>query len=188
MKCEICHQAEAVQPLTVTRDGETKELYVCHACAEAAKHPGKKAPKKPHGDLKMPQLTVLGKDKDPPPFVKDFVEATLGLMQGFAEEENSHRHCPTCKTSWEKIKESGRVGCPDCWQAFRREIRTEFMAPQYGRRHLGPPPPNVSAPPEASRRHLQRELKAAVEREDYHLAAELQKKLDALDSGKDAQT
>lgn len=181
MKCEICKRAEAVTAITVTREGVEQELYVCAACAAAAKKgPGARRPAKGRG----PKLTLVGGDSEnvPGPLVEEFVKATLGFMKGVAEaEEEKTRVCPSCRTTWERVKETGRLGCPACWKAFAREIRDAFLVSEYGRAHLGAAP-DVGVIPDArdARTVLERELKDAVAREDYHRAADIKRRLDAL--------
>ena len=68
MKCEICHRAEAVTAVTLTVDGQQKELYVCAACAKASRGetPRRKPPRGP-----APKITIVG---DAPGNMKPIVE------------------------------------------------------------------------------------------------------------------
>ena len=119
MKCEICHEADAAAVINIKKDGEEKELFVCKSCAAKAKHPAKKKPAPKDDDV-----LAFGGDDEPPEFVKNLVEATLGFMKGVAESGHRTRSkCPACKTTWEQIKKSGRIGCPTCWQTFPKSIR-----------------------------------------------------------------
>jgi len=188
MKCELCHQAEAETAITLTVDGQEKELYVCAACARDAANPAPRRKKAPPRGRGTPKVTIVGGNADdvPQPLVEEFVKATLGFMKGMAEsEEAPNRTCPSCRRTWESVKESGRLGCPTCWKAFAREIREEFLRAEYGRAHLGAAP-SVDALPDTRdmRAVLERDLKAAIAREDYRLAAELKHKLDALPRNK----
>ena len=176
MKCEICHEADAAAVIHVKKDGDDKELFVCKSCAAKARHPAKKKPAPDKGE----PVLAFGGDDEPPEFVKNLVEATLGFMKGVAE--SGHRtlsKCPACKTTWEQIKKSGHVGCPACWKAFAKSIRETFLAGEYGPKHVGAMPATVTG--EASRAYLERELKAAVAREDFKRAASLKRLIDALD-------
>ena len=176
MKCEICHEADAAAVIHVKKDGEEKELFVCKSCAAKARHPTKK---KPAQDPDRPVLEFDG-DEEPPEFVKNLVEATLGFMKGVVENgHRTHSKCPSCKTTWEQIKKSGRLGCPNCWKVFSKSIRETFLGGQYGPKHVGAMPATVTG--EASRAYLERELKAAVAREDFKRAASLKRLIDALD-------
>lgn len=176
MKCEICHEADAAAVIHVKKGGEEKELFVCKSCAAKARHPAKK---KSSSDKGKPVLS-FSDDEEPPEFVKNLVEATLGFMKGVVESgHRKHTKCPTCKTTWDQIKNTGRLGCPNCWKVFAKSIPATFLAGEYGPKHVGAMPATVTG--EASRAYLERELKAAVAREDFKRAAALKRLIDALD-------
>lgn len=185
MKCEHCHKADAKKAVTVKeKDGE-REIYVCDACA--ARLLGKDHPST-RSEEAAPSVSVGGvSGEPPPPFVEEFVKATLGFMKNVAEaEENEKRSCPACGANWNKIKESGRLGCPACWKTFAKHIRAEFLAAQFGQAHRGHAPAVERLPDAQSARSvLERDLKNAIAREDYRLAAELKRKLDSLPGGKE---
>ncbi len=183
MKCEICHKAEATTVLTCTKDGVERELYVCQACADKNRETKTSRAQKPSSPPQVKR--VIGPNETPPPFVEEFVKATLGFMKEFAEnEENEKRVCPVCKSKWDAIKETGRLGCPACWKTFARHLRAEFFSAQYGPAHLGKAPAIGKArSSKDTRAILERDLKNAIACEDFHLAANLKKKLDALDKG-----
>ncbi len=159
-----------------------KELYVCSNCAAAVRGGGSGHA---HETTKPNVSVIEGKGVNPPPFVEELVKATLGFMKGVAEaEENEKRVCPVCRTKWDKIKETGRIGCPTCWKIFARQIREEFLSAEFGKAHVGAAPAIDRLPdPSAARTVLERDLREAIAREDYHLAAVLKRRLDALDDG-----
>ena len=176
MKCEICHEADAAAVIHLKKDGEDKELFVCKSCAAKARHSDKKksAPNKDE------PLLPFDEDGEPPEFVKNLVEATLGFMKGVAESgHRKHSKCPVCKTTLDQIKKTGRLGCPACWKTFAKSIHETFLVGEYGPKHVGSMPATVTG--EASRAYLERELKAAVAREDFKRAASLKRLIDALD-------
>ena len=183
MKCEICHKADAATVLHRKKDdGTCEELYVCKDCASAAsgRKPHEKDKKKK--DAKS-DAKVSFADGEPPPFVENFVKAALGLVEGIAEQEKDRKTCPGCGCTWERIKEERRVGCPRCYRTFAELIREEFLAGAYGRTHVGEMPRGVTG--RDSRAYLERELKAAVKRQQFEKAAELRRKLDAIDGNED---
>lgn len=185
MKCEICHKAEAQTAVVTRTDGVERELYVCEACAEQLRT----EKKTPSRKGEHPQVSIVdGTKANPPPFVEELVKATLGFMKGVAEaKENERQICPVCKTKWDQIKDSGRMGCPACWKAFAKHIRGEFLASQFGLSHQGTAPAVEKLTDTGSvRKIVERDLKAAIAREDYRLAAELKHKLDALRNGEES--
>lgn len=180
MKCELCHEANAATVIHVKQDGEEKELFVCKSCAAKSKGAPKK---KRHSADKPNSLLAFDDGEEPPEFVKNLVEATLGFMKGVAESGHRTRtKCPACKTTWEQVKKTGRLGCPNCWKVFAMSIHKTFLLGEYGPKHVGAMPVTVTG--EASRAYLERELKAAVAREDFKRAASLKRLIDALDGEK----
>lgn len=178
MKCEICHKADAKTVIhKKAKDGTEKELYVCKACADAARagSPRKKSD---------PETMVLNSgDGKPPPFVEDLLKATIGFVKGMAEAQNKASGkikdvCPTCGKKRDEFLEDGRLGCPDCWKAFAADIRERLAPRQYGVKHLGSAP---AAQPRINLcAQLERQLKAAVKKQNFEKAAEIRRRLEEL--------
>jgi len=177
MLCEICHKAEAnVVVKRKNKDGVETELFVCKRCAAAQS--GKKTHEK--SAPSKPEFSFPEGDEEPPPFVKNLVEATIGFMNGVVNDAaKKSRKCPVCGLTWEKAKKESRLGCANCWKTFAKSIREEWLHGQYARRHVGASPECANA--ERSRSFLEREIKRAVKAENYKRAAELRRRLDALE-------
>ena len=183
MKCELCHTADAETVLHLKKDGQDRELYVCKKCAAAARHPKKKA----DGDGES--VTVVGSGEKPPQFVEDFFKAAMGLVDGLGHLEEERKHgkktCPLCHATWETLEKRGTLGCPRCWKTFAAEIRGKFLRSDYGPVHVGTMPASTTGVD--SRAYLQRELKKAIRLQKYEKAAEIQRRLDALESDASAE-
>lgn len=177
MKCELCHQADAQTVLHIQENGEDRELFVCKNCAQSRRSPSREKHASSGPRLIAQKIT---EDGEPPAFVKNLLEATIGFMQGVVESEKTAKQkCPRCKRKWDQIKESRTIGCPACWATFPEEIRQTFLSHAYGPVHIGTMPADIKG--NDSRRHLERALKAAIKREDFKKAARLKRELDALD-------
>ncbi len=187
MKCEICHKAEAAAVLhRKNARGETEELYVCKACKTAARREQKKpAPENEDGEPAQFAAEVFGPGGgEPPEFVKNLLNATIGFVKGISQtEKKGAKKCPVCGQTWEKLCEDQRLGCPNCWKFFSRDLREKFDG-QYGLRHKGKIPSAAETHGVESREWLENELKKAVEKEDFRRAAELRRKLDAGEDGR----
>ena len=174
MLCELCHNHDASGVLhRKDANGEDEELYVCQECLKAN---GKAKPEKPK------EISVVTPDGDEPPaFIKNFLDAAVGLIEGVAgAEPPQEKKCRVCGATWKKIKSERLLGCPDCWSQFGKEIREEFLSGAYGPKHLGKiPEKNPDGKP--SRAFLEKELKEAVARQNYRKAARLRRQLDELD-------
>ena len=182
MKCEICHKAEASAVLRRKgKDGEVRELFVCNACA-----------KENSGKRKAKEGKPSAKDNgdEPPQFVTDLLEATLGFVKGIAEtekfrEKEKPKDCPACGRSIEEMKDTHRIGCPKCWETFGEEIRTFLLEGQYGMKHVGGSP--VFGGHADPRTEIRRKINAAVKRQDFETAAELRRRLDEIEAAAEEQ-
>lgn len=174
MLCEICHKNEADGILhRKDANGEEEELYVCSECRNAAQD--KRRPKKTEAKILTPD------GKEPPEFIRNFLDAAVGLIEGVAKNGVPEEpRCSVCGATWDKIKQNAEIGCPDCWSRFGREIRQEFLSGAYGRKHAGEIPATaVDGKP--SRAFLENELKKAVEKQNFRKAAKIRRQLDAME-------
>lgn len=102
------------------------------------------------------------------------------------------RRCPRCDTSWDRLRQEGRAGCPYCYTAFAGELRGVMERLQRGATHVGKRPRAA----EKRRRRLeqlrvqrdnrlallQKRLREAVAAERYEEAAELRDKIRVVTS------
>jgi protein arginine kinase activator len=92
--------------------------------------------------------------------------------------------CARCGGSLQDFRESGRLGCPDCYRSFEVPLRdllrrlhgsTHHMGERYAERGNGA----HSDRPQAS--ELREQLRLAVETENFELAAELRDRLRVME-------
>ena len=137
MLCELCHKNEAAATLhRKDASGEDEELYVCQSCL--ARQRGGKDGGAADGTAESRPKIVTPDGEEPPAFIRNFLDAAVGLIEGVAKSEAPKElKCPVCGRTWEQIKEERTVGCADCWAQFGKEIRGEFLGGSYGPRHVG---------------------------------------------------
>ena len=95
--------------------------------------------------------------------------------------------CPKCATTWDRLRQDGRVGCAHCYSVFEEELREVMNRVQRAVEHTGKHPRAA----EKRRRRLQhlrerrdhrlemlnRRLREAVAAEKYEDAAKLRDKI-----------
>lgn len=161
MLCESCGKKEAVVSYTTIIGKEQREIHLCGSCME----------KKLREDLKIASFFDDG--------VRDIME---NLLQFFRPREEEARICPTCGASWEDFKNTGKLGCDKCYEAFYRELVPLLENMQGAYEHVG----EVSSSAgeilhrERELENLRRALKTCVEKEEYEKAAELRDKINGL--------
>jgi protein arginine kinase activator len=81
------------------------------------------------------------------------------------------------------FKETGRLGCADCYVAFQSKLRPLLRRIHGSTRHVGKHPVHAEATPSPARAlsRLYDDLQRAVEREDFESAAEIRDRIKGLE-------
>jgi protein arginine kinase activator len=98
-------------------------------------------------------------------------------------EELARLRCPECGMSFVEFRNQGVLGCAHDYDVFGEALTGIIERAQDGRNsHVGKTPGEVVRidPVQQERLEVQRELRDAVEREDYERAAELRDRLGEL--------
>jgi protein arginine kinase activator len=170
--CENCGEREAVVHLTQIVDNTITTLNLCEPCAAAkGVETGGHAAKFPLGDF----LASLGEGPG---------AAGAGTESGGA--------CPSCGATLRDFRQTGRLGCAECYRAFEphlRELlrRVHGSAQHVGERYRGAGTDAAAAPAEDRRTaadalpELRERLRRAVEAEDFEQAARLRDAIRAVE-------
>jgi hypothetical protein len=93
--------------------------------------------------------------------------------------------CQSCGATLQDFRESGRLGCPDCYRTLGEPLRELLRRLHGATRHTGEryavPGSNQDSPPARSSLELREQLKRAIESEDFELAAELRDQLKVVE-------
>ena len=162
MKCSHCGEREGVVSLTQIVEGDVRTVSLCAKCAEEKGiETGVGVAETPLGGF----LAALGESADPDAPLTAALEV----------------RCEGCGASLRDFRETGRVGCAECYRSFDaplRELlrRLHGSTHHTGKRYTGVAELPVLAPP-ASLRELRDQLRRAIEAEQFELAAELRDRL-----------
>ena len=163
MQCTQCHERPAVIQFTQVADDQVVTLHLCERCAaEKGVETLGQLTKTPIGNL----VASLG---------QDLAAATAA--------GSSPAACARCGATFENFREAGRLGCPECYQAFAAPLRELLRRLHGSSRHLGRRYGGqggaAGAGPTAV--ELREQLRRAVETEQFELAAELRDQLRGLE-------
>jgi protein arginine kinase activator len=162
MKCSNCGEREGVVSLTTIVEGDVRTSSLCAKCAaEKGIETGVGVADTPLGGF----LAALGESADPDAPLAAALEA----------------RCTGCGATLREFRETGRVGCAECYRSFDaplRELlrRLHGSTHHTGKRYTGVEARPALAPP-ASLRELREQLRRAIESEQFELAAELRDRL-----------
>ncbi|MBM3265387.1 MAG: UvrB/UvrC motif-containing protein [candidate division Zixibacteria bacterium] len=91
--------------------------------------------------------------------------------------------CPQCGLTAEEFHKTGRLGCSECYRTFGAELAIVLRRLHGRNRHVGKVP--ALNPDQVAARNelltLRRELKQAVEREQFQKAAQLRDRINEIE-------
>ncbi|HHI03833.1 MAG: hypothetical protein DRP51_02185 [Candidatus Zixiibacteriota bacterium] len=162
MLCQDCNEHEATVHLTQIINNEKTVLSLCKDCA------AKKGFHSPLDNVPFPLSEILS-----------------GLVQlDHTERKKADEdiRCPNCELTFEKFIQQGRFGCGECYRAFRSRLEPIMRKIHGSSLHKGKLPVSDSNEilPIKEEERLEKELKKAVETEDFERAADLRDKLLAI--------
>jgi protein arginine kinase activator len=162
MKCEICGLRDAVIHIRQIQKDLVHELHICEECAQEKGLIREEDAELPIANL----LSGLLEGKD---------------MTGAGDVKDT---CPRCGMKATEFRKQGKLGCPECFIAFEKDVRAIISQMAARPRHTGRVPQSMSeeSVPSQKGEGLREELRGAVEREEYELAAQLRDKLRELES------
>lgn len=160
--CDTCGSSDAVVNFTQIVQDEMSTFHLCEACAA-------EKGLEPAPDLSNFPLT-------------DFL-AQMGDEHGHNELDKDHQ-CSFCTLTFGQFRETGRLGCPHCYQTFEVHLHQLLRRIHGSVQHVGkvylPPDPTAS---EMEKRldGLRRKLYRAIEAEDFERAAEVRDEIRSLE-------
>ena len=164
MLCQICGKNPASVHFTEIQDNKMSEIHVCERCAEEK---GMHMPAEQH---KFEIAYLLA--------------GMVDAMTHTDEERVGHVQCPRCGLLYSSFKETGRLGCSECYTAFQFQLRPLLRRIHGDTRHRGKSP-SGGAVEQTGTRQIQRlhdELQRAVEREEFEKAAGIRDEIRKLET------
>jgi len=164
MQCQICGKRPAVVHFTEIVNNKKSEYHVCEKCAEEKGY---------HVPLVKTKFSVG--------------DLLAGMVEqpGSAEEARVGRvQCPKCGLVYSNFKETGRLGCSECYPTFRSQLRPLLRRVHGSTKHVGKTPVRDSARV-AIRREVQKlheDMQAAIEHEEFETAARLRDQIRSIEA------
>ncbi|MCL2703150.1 MAG: UvrB/UvrC motif-containing protein [Defluviitaleaceae bacterium] len=173
MYCDKCHKNPASVHVERIVNGAKTEYNLCMHCAAHERSDA-------GGDMSFDKM------------IKEFLGSIIGSLSGYSgglhflgpDIHNGQAvaeipACQSCGVSFDELREEGKLGCVNCYKAFRPQIDTILKNVHGSSEHTGKTP--KKAPRELILRRevetMKRGLREAIEREQYEIAAELRDKI-----------
>ena len=163
MQCQVCGKRPAVVHFTEIVNNKKSEVHVCEKCAEErGYHTPLVKSKFSVGDLLAGMVDQTGASE----------EAKVGRVQ-----------CPRCHMVYSAFKETGRLGCSECYTTFRAQLRPLLRRIHGSTKHEGKSPIRDSARV-ALRREIQKlheDMQKAIDKEEFETAARLRDQIRTIE-------
>lgn len=165
MLCDRCGERQASIHLTQIVDNSVTTAHLCEQCAaeQGVKTGGPGA-----------SLPLSG-------FLGSTGPGAAAVLAGGTDAGN----CAFCGASLQDFRETGRLGCPDCYTTFAAQLRELLRRIHGASQHVGRLYLGTTAPGAAEAAKLlavlRERLRRAVETENFELAAELRDQIRGLE-------
>jgi protein arginine kinase activator len=119
-----------------------------------------------------------------PAEVTSIISKQLKLGQTTRElAELDDKECPICGITFYEFRQGGRLGCPHDYVFFAEELEPLLNNVHGSVEHAGKKPQRGShdTQPQTELIRLRREMKEAVDREDYELASQLRDRIKSVE-------
>ena len=160
MKCDICHEKQAV---IFVRQMTGQSVLELHLCVDCARERGFSA-----SDSKL-ELSLSG--------------LLSGIVDNQSLLNSKNRACPVCGRTLKDIIEHRKAGCPECYINFTKEIASQLRLEGIEPNYTGSLPQQLAHFKSSltDRMILQTKLEKAIYEEDYEKAAVYRDRLRVLE-------
>jgi len=162
MVCDNCGSTDAVVHLTQIVNNQMSTHHLCERCAAEK------------GLESAPEIANL-------PLVDVIAQMT---EEAPVDAETAGMECSFCGLAFAGFRETGRLGCPHCYETFAGQLPPILRRIHGSVKHVGkvylPPDPTASEM-ENRMEGLRRGLNRAVQSEDFERAAEIRDEIRDLE-------
>ncbi len=165
MLCERCNKNPATVHVTKVLNDRKTEVHLCEQCA---KYSEAVPAFDPSFSINHFLANLIDSVQDSPLKV-DYIQATK---------------CDRCGMTYGKFKQLGRLGCLDCYQAFREKLELLIKRIQGVDTHIGKVPKRAeySLRIKNEIKNMKAQLNEAIQKEEFEKAALLRDRIKELEN------
>lgn len=160
MICEICGKKEATVHLTEIVNDKVTKLHLCEDCAKEK-------------GVEMEEHFGLS----------DLLAGLADLGQTIEPETAVSIKCPYCKFTYQDFKRVGRLGCGECYEAFKSQLAPLLKRIHGADRNVGKVPLRAGKTVKDTRtiQELKMKMERAIQQEEFEEAARLRDQMKELE-------
>lgn len=175
MLCDICKKKQATVHITEIINNKMTELHLCEDCAKEK-------------SFQMEQHFGLA----------DLLAGLSDIEVSLKEDQQSVLKCSNCGLSYEDFRKIGRLGCSQCYDAFKENLEPLLKRIHRATKHFGSAPlkrkpkkttpdgkeSKSNIPKESKIEILKQQMAEAVEKEAFEEAAKLRDMINNIKKNK----
>lgn len=171
MLCEKCKKNEAKIHLLKMINNKKSEIWLCEKCA-----------KELSGNS---FFTMISQG--------DMSSLEKMINDYFGQQKNIETKidviCKNCGTTYSKYKETGKLGCPKCYESFSEYLNSDIEKDNLSGIYTGkvPPKPEKIESVQDTLKSLKLELQKYIITEEYEKAAVIRDKINAINSEREVE-
>ncbi len=171
MLCQHCNKNEATTHVKTNINGKVTEYMLCEECAQ-----------------KMGYTDMF------PDFHTSFESLLGSFFSPALPQRTGAVRCPVCRSSYNDISQSGKVGCAMCYETFFDELMPTIRRVHGNTEHIGKRPKRFSSIREVKEEkhetqpasenkadRLKAELDQAIKTQNFERAAEIRDELKGME-------
>jgi protein arginine kinase activator len=160
MLCDICGKNPATVHLTEIIDEQMTELHLCEECAHQK-------------SLQMEQQFGLS----------DLLAGLVEFEKPLKDIESTAVKCLGCGLTYADFKKIGRLGCSECYSAFKKYLGVLLKRIHGSSQHMGKAPVRVGKvlKKKIDLQELRQKLQKAIEMEAFEEAAKIRDQIRELE-------
>jgi protein arginine kinase activator len=160
MLCEDCHQREVMVKITQVIGSDKKTINLCKDCAE------KQGLNHPLFDISK----VFGK------IIVAILSEYIKSKTSVTITPSDGKTCSKCGLAWTDFKKTGRLGCPQCYEEYEKNLKTILRRIHGNNFHIGKSV-NTAERQKETLPKLKKQLEQAIAEEEYENAAQLRDRI-----------
>ena len=163
MQCDLCGKKKATVHLTEIVDEQMSEMHLCEDCAREK-------------SVQMEQQFGLA----------DLLAGLADFGKQIKEADKVKLECPNCSMNYDDFRKFGRLGCSECYEAYKTHLAALLKKIHGSNHHFGKSPvriPKLTKKKVDDLHELRTQLQQAIDSEDFERAAELRDKIRGLEQG-----
>ena len=164
MKCDICGKSEATVHLTEIINDKVKKLHLCEDCAKEK-----------------------GTEMEEHFGLSDLLAGLADLGTNLEPEVMEMVKCKSCGLTYNDFKKVGRLGCSECYEAFKAQLAPLLKRIHGTDRHVGKIPLMIgkTAKDTKNLQDLKMKMEKAIQAEEFEEAAKLRDEIKELEKKND---